>query len=156
MKSIVTSFFALAISAVSIAQPPAGKAKTGDFYGKNISTENVKPLEEFITQLTPNQKLNVVAQATVTDVCSKKGCWITLAMPNGQTAFVKMKDYAFFVPVAAKGKTVVIEGTLEEKVTSVEELKHYAEDAKKPKAEIDAITEPKKEYKLMASGIKVI
>jgi hypothetical protein len=41
-----------------------------------------------------------------------------------------MKDYAFFVPTALKGKNVVLEGNAERKVISVNEQKHYAEDAK--------------------------
>jgi hypothetical protein len=67
-----------------------------------------------------------------------------------------MKDYAFFVPTALKGKTVVLDGTAERKVTSVDEQKHYAEDAKKPQAEIDAITTPKEEIRFVANGIKVV
>lgn len=35
-----------------------------------------------------------------------------------------------FLPVSAKGKTVVIDGEVKIKTTSVAELKHYAEDAK--------------------------
>jgi hypothetical protein len=69
---------------------------------------------------------------------------------------VKMKDYGFFVPLAAKGKTVVIEGQVSMKTTSVKELRHYAEDAKKSQAEIDAITQPKKEVNILAKGIVVI
>ena len=69
---------------------------------------------------------------------------------------VKMKDYGFFVPLAAKGKTVVIEGQVSMKTTSVKELRHYAEDAKKSQAEIDAITQPKKEVNILANGIVVI
>jgi hypothetical protein len=42
------------------------------------------------------------------------------------------------------------------KTTSVAELKHYAEDAKKSKEEIDAIKEPKKEIRVMAKGIVVV
>jgi hypothetical protein len=67
-----------------------------------------------------------------------------------------MKDYGFFVPLAVKGKTVVIDGTVALKTTPVSELKHFAEDAKKSKAEIDAIIKPKKEISILASGIVVI
>ena len=67
-----------------------------------------------------------------------------------------MKDYGFFLPLAAKGKTVIIEGEVKMKNTSVEELKHYAEDAKKSQAEIDAITKPEKEMRFTAKGIVVI
>ncbi len=95
-------------------------------------------------------------KAKVLDVCSAKGCWIQLAVDDNTTAFVKMKDYAFFVPVAAIGKYVVLEGEAKLTTTSVEELKHYAEDAKKSQAEIDAITEPKTEIRFMASGMVVV
>jgi len=41
-------------------------------------------------------------------------------------------------------------------MVSVEDLKEYAEEAKKSKAEIDAIKEPKKELAITASGIIVV
>ncbi|MBL7933016.1 MAG: DUF4920 domain-containing protein, partial [Bacteroidia bacterium] len=66
------------------------------------------------------------------------------------------KDYGFFVPVDMVGKTVVLEGKAYNKTTSVTELKHYAEDAKKSQKEIDAITEPKNEIRFMADGIVVV
>lgn len=66
-------------------------------------------------------------------MCPKKGCWLKLEVPQGEEVMVKMKDYAFFLPVAAKGKTVAIEGEVFMKTTSVAELKHYAEDAKNPR-----------------------
>ena len=49
-----------------------------------------------------------------------------------------------------------MEGSAESKTTSVKELQHYAEDAKKPQAEIDAIKEPKTETRFLASAIKVV
>jgi hypothetical protein len=51
---------------------------------------------------------------------------------------------------------VVLDGTAERKVTSVDEQKHYAEDAKNLKSEIDAITTPKEEIRFVANGIKVV
>ena len=102
-----------------------------------------------------NDFSNVKFTAKVTDVCPKKGCWLKLETPQGEEVMVKMKDYAFFLPVAAKGKQVVIEGEVIMKTTSVAELKHYAEDAKKTQAEIDAIKEPKKEVRVTAKGIVI-
>ena len=95
-------------------------------------------------------------KAKILEVCPNKGCWLKLELPDGNQAMVKMKDYGFFVPLAAKGKTVVIEGQVSMKTTSVKELKHYAEDAKKSQAEIDAITQPKREVNLLAKGIVVV
>jgi len=93
--------------------------------------------------------------ATVKEVCEKKGCWLKLELPAGQEVMVKMKDYGFFLPLAAKGKKVIIDGEAKSKTTSVAELKHYAEDAKKSQAEIDAIKEPQKEVRITAKGIMI-
>ena len=67
-----------------------------------------------------------------------------------------MKDHAFLVPLSMNGKTIVVDGTATLKETSVDMLKHYAEDAGKTKAEIDAITQPKKEITMQARGILVL
>lgn len=54
------------------------------------------------------------------------------------------------------GKTIVAEGEVTLKETSVEMLKHYAQDAGKSKEEIAAIKEPKKEIIMQAKGILVL
>ena len=108
-------------------------------------------------KLKSSKKLeNVAVKGKVTDVCDKKGCWLTVETDNNEKFFVKMKDYAFFVPTALKGKNVVLEGSAETKIISVDEQKHYAEDAKKSQAEIDAITKPQEEIRFVANGIKVV
>ena len=145
---------------VEKAVPPAGNALVGNYYGENISNAivdkaiSVEDLEKDLK--TANKIESVAVKGEVTDVCPKRGCWLSVKTENGASFFVKMKDYAFFVPTALKCKNVVLEGDVERKVTSVEDLKHYAKDAKKTKAEIDAITMPKEEIRFLANGIKVI
>jgi hypothetical protein len=158
---------ALSVSTLAFAQetkkmgPPAGKALVGDTYGGGVAS-NVESkaisVEKLNKQLKKeNKKLeNVAIKGKVTDVCDKKGCWLTIQTEDNSQFFVKMKDYAFFVPTALKGKNVVLDGTAERKVISVDEQKHYAEDAKKPQSEIDAITQPKEEIRFVANGIKVV
>ena len=161
MKNLF-SVLLLAVSLSFYAQsgPPAGDAKVGDFYGKDVPSKLVKKAvstDELNKELKSKNKItNVAVKGKVTGVCPKKGCWVSLATDSGETFFVKMKDYAFFVPTALEGKTVVLEGTAESKTTSVKELQHYAEDAKKSQAEIDAITEPKTETRFLANAIKVV
>jgi hypothetical protein len=78
-------------------------------------------------------------------------------MKNGNSnIMVRMKDHKWFVPTALHGKTIVLQGFAEIKETSVAQLKHYAEDAGKTQAEIDAIKEPKKEVLVNATGILVL
>ncbi|KFF12249.1 DUF4920 domain-containing protein [Chryseobacterium soli] len=160
---------AVSVSTLAFAQetsqkkfgPPAGNALVGDAYGAGVaSTVESKAIsvEKLSKKLKKDNKKveNVAIKGKVIDVCDKKGCWLTIQTEDDSQLFVKMKDYAFFVPTALKGKTVVLDGSAERKVTSVDEQKHYAEDAKKPQSEIDAITKPKEEIRFVANGIKVV
>lgn len=157
MKKISLSFCVLILAAAAIAQPPAGDAKPGDWYGEKITADGAVPVTEVAAKLAAGtESVDTKIKAKIVEVCPNKGCWLKLELSDGQTATVKMKDYGFFLPLAAKGKTVVIDGEVKMKTTSVAELKHYAEDAKKTKEEIDAITQPKKEVKVMAKGIVIV
>lgn len=155
MKSLI-SVIILALCAVVVnAQPPRISADPGMNYGAATNPENaisIKSLQEMMVSKTES---NVKVKAKVIDVCPKKGCWVLLETPDQSKVFVKMKDYGFFVPTALVGKNIVIDGEAKVVEASVEELRHYAEDAKKSPEEIAAITEPKKEIRLTAAGIFV-
>jgi hypothetical protein len=156
MKKLLTCLFGLAFALVVNAQPPAGDAKPGDWYGEKITAAGATSIAEIPAKLEKTETVETKIKAKVLDVCSKKGCWVKLQVNDSTTAFVKMKDYGFFVPLAAIGKTVVIDGEVKMKTTSVAELQHYAEDAKKTKEEIAAITKPEKEIRVLAKGIVVV
>jgi hypothetical protein len=156
MKKLLFILLAFSAAIIANAQPPEGDAKPGDWYGEKITAEGSRPLSGLVQKLNDKDKIENKFTAKVIDVCPKKGCWIKLQVDENTTAFVKMKDYGFFVPLAAIGKTVVIDGEVSLKTTSVAELKHYAEDAKKSKEEIAAITKPEKEVRIMAKGILVV
>ncbi|MEI9810987.1 MAG: DUF4920 domain-containing protein [Bacteroidota bacterium] len=154
-KVVILSFIMMAVIVVN-AQPPAGDAKPGDWYGEKITAAGATNIADIPAQLEKTEAIDTKIKAKVLDVCSKKGCWVKLQVNDSTTAFVKMKDYGFFVPLAAIGKTVVIDGEVKMKTTSVAELQHYAEDAKKSKEEIAAITKPEKEIRVLAKGIVVV
>ena len=60
------------------------------------------------------------------------------------------------MPKDISGRKVVMQGIAYREVTSVDELRHYAEDAGKSAAEIALITKPKEELKFMASGVVLL
>ncbi len=157
MNKLFFATIALLVSFTSYAQPPAGNADKGDNYGSKVKAKGAIPLAELVSQLEKEPNLpEAKISAKIVEVCPNKGCWLKLELPDGKQATVKMKDYGFFVPLAAKGKTVVIDGQAAMKTVSVKELRHFAEDAKKSKAEIDAITQPKTEVNILAKGIVVV
>jgi Domain of unknown function (DUF4920) len=157
MKNLsVTLLLCVGIISLAVGQPPSVPANEGSIFGAGTTAENAVAVDQLPQLLKDKESASVKVLAKVIDVCPKKGCWMSLEMPDKSTVFVKMKDYAFFVPLAMIGKTVVIDAEAKTIETSVDELKHYAEDAKKSKEEIDAITAPKKEIRLMANGILVV
>ena len=156
MKKIMLSVVLLFSLSLTYAQPPAGDAKVGDVYGSDIAAGKILRAKKLHATLKSGEPVSTQLTGKVLEVCPKKGCWVKLQLEDNSTAFVKMKDYAFFVPTALEGKKVLIDGKVEMTTTSVKDLKHFAEDAKKSQEEIDTITEPKEEIKIMANGIKVI
>ncbi|MGV3540216.1 MAG: DUF4920 domain-containing protein, partial [Rufibacter sp.] len=68
---------------------------------------------------------------------------------------VSYKDYGFFLPAQVKGKLVVFEGVAFHDTVSVEDQRHFAEDAGKSEAEIATITQPKPVISFVASGVTV-
>jgi hypothetical protein len=156
MKQFILTALAAFSIITAMAQPPAGNANPGDWYGEKVQSINAIDIAEIPAKLKEKEAFNTKVKAKVLDVCPKKGCWLKLAVNDSTTAFVKMKDYAFFLPTAVKGKTIVMDGEVKMITTSVEELQHYAKDAKKSQAEINAITQPKKEIRFTATGITVL
>ncbi|MFN4882517.1 MAG: DUF4920 domain-containing protein [Bacteroidota bacterium] len=113
------------------------------------SFENKQQIED---GLSKNEYYSVMIKGTCQSVCQTKGCWLNVQTEDGLDLFVKFKGYAFFLPRDIAGKTVILSGSAYYEIISVEELKHYAEDAKKSKEEIDAIKEPRKRLRYEATG----
>ncbi|MFD2727764.1 DUF4920 domain-containing protein [Hyunsoonleella rubra] len=94
-------------------------------------------------------------KAKVTGVCQAKGCWMTLELPNDTEMMVKFKDYGFFVPKDIAGKEVIVNGLAYVTEVSVNELKHYAEDAGKSSEDISLIKDSKRTYSFEADGVLI-
>ena len=91
----------------------------------------------------------------IIDVCPKKGCWMNVKV-NTDTVFVKFKDYGFFVPkTGIEGKHILMSGNIFRDTISVERLRHYAEDAKKSKQEIELIKVPEYKINMIASAVAI-
>jgi hypothetical protein len=79
-----------------------------------------------------------------------------LEMPENKESFVRFKDYGFFVPKDIADSQAVVHGKAFVSETSIEELKHYAEDAGKSEEEIAAITAPEVTYGFTADGVYLV
>ena len=130
----------------------------GVHFGEMITEEGALSFEDLMAQLdTQDSIVGVKVIGMVGSVCQSKGCWMRIGGEASESElFVQFHDYGFFMPKDLADSKVAIEGKAYVDVTSVDDLKHFAEDKGASQEEIDAITEPKKEIKFMATGVKVL
>jgi hypothetical protein len=131
---------------------------TENTFGEAVTADNAIAINDLFAQLSHQDSMVTKVRGTVQEVCQAKGCWMSLSdgSTEAKTVFVKFKDYGFFVPKDISGKEVIMEGVAFQEVTSIDELKHYAQDKGATEEEIAKITEPKREYKFMASGVLLL
>jgi len=141
------------------AQSEIKDTLTYQSFGENITSDETLSKEEMLAKyenMKAGDTLQVKFASNINTTCKKKGCWMTLKLPNEQEAFVKFKDYAFFVPKeGAENHKAIVSGKAFIEETSVDDLKHEAKDAGKSQEEIDKIIEPVKNYRFMADGVLI-
>lgn len=137
-------------------QPPVKVgSSTYTTFGATLDAQSVLPINDLATTFLTLKKTDTLFtkfQGRIKEVCSKKGCWMTLDMGDEKDIMVRFKDYGFFMPLDAKGE-VIMNGKAYVSETSVEDLKHYAEDAGASELEIEAIVAPKLTYNFEADGV---
>jgi hypothetical protein len=125
----------------------------GKSFGKGITLkEEPLSLKEALAKKDELKDKEILVKAKVATVCQAMGCWLTLK--EGKTEVrVTFSNYSFFVPKDSAAKTAVMQGKLFDKEITAAEARHYAQDAKMPKAEIAKITQPVKTPWFEATGI---
>ncbi len=158
MKYFSSILAGMVLFTIMSCQSTAQKTTDAIHFGEKIDETDAISVDAALAQLSEGEEIETKVVGTVLSVCQVKGCWMNLVSDNDESKsfFVKFKDYEFFVPKDLSGSKVVVEGKAYKELTTVDELKHYAEDEGASQEEIDAITEPKEEYKFMANGVKIV
>ena len=147
---------ALMVGLFSCQTNTAQNNESPNHFGEKITADGAINLATLLTKLEGSEKVETKVRGKVESVCQAKGCWMNIVNDAGDEIFVKFKDYGFFMPMDCAGKEVIMEGVAYKEVTSVEELRHYAEDNGDSPEKIAAITEPKEELKFMAKGVILV
>ncbi len=124
-------------------------------FGDKITDENVISKTEAVEvykNLKVGDTVSLKMTTKVNKVCQSKGCWMRLDLGD-EEVMVKFKDYGFFMPKNIADKEVIVNGKAFISEVSVEEQRHYAEDAGKSEDEIAAITEVEKTFSFEADGV---
>jgi hypothetical protein len=123
------------------------------YFGDTINTEGAIAVNQLPMLISGKDSIQVKLEGNIKEVCQVKGCWMMVGVNDDVDMRVRFKDYGFFMPKDAAGTTVIMEGMAYTDTTSVDELKHYAQDAGKSEEEINAITEPEVSLSFEAFGV---
>lgn len=154
-------FFFLLTSALMGGCDHSGNApkvapKVTEFYGEKFDTTGAIQQSAMIAKVVGTDTIPVTFNAKIVETCANAGCWMTVENPGGMPMYVYMKDHAFGVPLSgAANLNCIVSGYAYQDTISVELLKHFAEDAHKPQAEIDAITSPLLAVAVTANGVMI-
>lgn len=155
--SILAVGFGLLISCQESPKKGMETEKSADIiagnYGASVSDHEVVNPAEMISLVMENGTFEGKIAGEINEVCTKKGCWLTMDLPNGESMRVTFKDYGFFVPTNSQGFPIILDGVATLTTTDVETLRHFAEDQGKSDEEVAAITEPKREITFEATGV---
>lgn len=146
---------------VEAAAPPtapavaAAVALTGEVYGAGVTLPESTPVSTLLAKADEYDGKLVRVEGTVTEVCEKRGCWMTIASDTPfETLRFKVQDGVITIPIEARGKYAVAEGTLRKIALSPEDAKamreHEAEEQGKPVDEATPL--PTHLIKLEGSG----
>lgn len=131
-----------------------GEEITFTQYGEAISKKGTIPANALTDKMESTDSIYIKISGEIVATCAKKGCWMNMALAEGENLRVTFKDYGVFVPTTGvEGKTAIIEGYAKKTLTDVKTLKHFAKDAGKSQKEVDDITAPKEEIVFVASGV---
>ena len=131
------------------------KSVSYSLYGSSFEIDSIISTQDFTNRMkNESDTLDFVMKGTIKEVCSKKGCWMRIQLPDEEELMVRFKDYGFFVPTDATGE-VIIKGEAFKTQISVADLQHYAQDAAATRSEVAAITEPKTTHSLTAEGVLI-
>lgn len=157
MKKLFISVIALAFFASCTNTPKTLENVKGiAVYGDSVKNDQVIELAGLHKEMADQAKKEVKVKGIVKEVCQSKGCWMLMDLGDGKDIRVTFKDYKIFMPKDLAGKEVVLDGFAYTDTTSVETLRHYAEDAGKSAAEIAEITNPKIQLAYEAKGVVVM
>ena len=124
-----------------------------NYYGEEFSILDIKDYSSSKIDFLKNSKDQIKIEGEVISTCPMKGCWMKIKADE-DTILVRFKDYGFFVPTnGVTGNKTVINGNLSVDTLSIDQLRHYAEDAGKSKEEINKIDSPEISLTFLADGV---
>jgi hypothetical protein len=152
LSLLLASMLSTAVFAdtIRLSEPVSSDATTETFGAPLNEQLPTVTLDELAR--SPSEHLGVAFQVElpIAKVCQKKGCFF-IAQAEQQTFRVSFKDYGFFIPTDAGGKTVLLNGELVRKEVTRKQAAHFNSDLK---AGADSIKSGVS-YEIVAQSVRI-
>jgi hypothetical protein len=99
---------------------------------------------------------DIIVEGEALKMCTTSGCWVVIRDEAGSEIFVMCEDEGFHLPTNTVGHRVMAHGDGTVKVTTVEQLRHYAQVSGASKEEIARITQPERTISLVADSVYIL
>jgi hypothetical protein len=133
---------------------PAPSPLRYDTYGHAPIADGAIPVEQVLADPDAHTGEPIVITGPIADTCARKGCWMQLGNAEAHV-MVRFQDYGFFVPTeGVEGRTAIAAGKLHVETQSVDELRHYLEDAGRHE-EAALVREPRAVVTFVATGVAI-
>jgi hypothetical protein len=126
-----------------------------EFGPETVDTTKAISTAELLAAFEGKTEMDATFKGEINEVCSKMGCWVNIKTED-EPFMVRFKDH-FTIPTETEiGSMAYLTGKAIQDTVSVDDQRHFLEDAEAPQEEIDAITEPKYTMTFIADGIRLI
>lgn len=125
-------------------------------YGEPITLTELTPVSAILDAPEDFLGERVLVEGTVVEVCEMRGCWMDIASDREYEKIqIKVDDGVIVFPLTARGKTALVEGTVELlEMTYEEALEDARNKAEEHGTEFDpsTVTGPVKTYRIRGLG----
>jgi len=145
----------LALFVVTLSASTAAAEDVVVRRGAPITPQSAIPLSVVLATPEKFADKSIVVDGKVRASCTRKGCWMELAPERDDAApsvRVFFKDYAFFVPLDAKGKRARVKGSVKVRVVTAEEIAHMESEGGRFVKGADGTA---REVRLTATGVEL-
>ena len=123
MKNLALLALALLIGACS--EPTI----EGTTYGQPVSLTQTTAISEIMDDPSSFLGKDVLVEGTIVEVCTSMGCWMDIASDREfEKIQIKVDDGVIVFPVSARGKTALVEGTVEALDQTAEQAMAHARE----------------------------
>lgn len=151
-------FAGLLLTAAATACTDAA-ASPGDTYGEALTLTEVTPISTILD--APEEWLGerVLVEGQVVAVCESRGCWVDIASDREYEKIqIKVDDGVITFPLSMRGRSALVEGTVEKLELTHEQALAAAEARAKEHGEAfdpSTVTGPETTYRIRGIGAVV-